>query len=150
MAAEVREVAVEPDAPDAANTGGGQCAEAASARGREDDVRTTVDLLVGDPVAARLMEKVSGVASQHRDVGKSPSGAGREAVQEALDRRNAVSADQRDDVARVQAWSGLPLHQPAEVADEITRLAVVEDERGRVRRALHGPVDVERDEPGPR
>ena len=81
------------------------------------------------------------------DVGKSPSRAGREAVQEALDRRSAVSADQRDDVARVQAWSGLPLHQPAEVADEITRLAVVEDERGRVRRALHGPVDVERDEP---
>src|ERR671922_2022441 len=130
--AEERLVGVDPDAPDPALLRGGETAEAALTGDHERDLRAALDLVERRLLALRLVGKgwVVRVVDEHRDASVRAPGARLVAGNELHDRGDAVRAHGRDHVP-----TGLvPDDEARDVADEIARLLLLEDEPAHVPR----------------
>ena len=95
--------------------------EAALAGDLEDDVRALSDLLLREALALVLGDEVTGVAVEQLDAGIRGLGAGLEAGDVVVDRRDGDAADGRDDVRGVEALGLGLLEEAREVADEVAR-----------------------------
>jgi hypothetical protein len=112
-------------------TGGVERAEPAGAGVREDDLGALLDLVQRDLLALRLVDEVLRVVHEHGRRWIARLHAGLVAGDEAVDRRNALAADDADDVlaVRVPAGRGDPLlHDEArQVPDQVAALLLPEE-----------------------
>src|SRR3954447_4744095 len=114
-------------------------AEAAGARDLEDDLRALGDLVERDLLALVLRREALRVAVERLDAGVGLLGAGLEARDVVVDRRDLLAADARERAAVVLGV------ERGQVADEIARLLLLERQADDVLRlTLHrGRVEVD-------
>src|SRR5215831_17979574 len=134
-------VGVDPDAPHVLLLRSVERAEAAAAGDLEDHASALLDLVQRDLLALRLVGEVLRVPVQRLDAGIRCLGTGLVTGDEAVDRRLLLAADGADDVRPRPTL----LLEPGEIADEIPRLLLLEQQAEQVLRlaGLGRLVDVD-------
>src|SRR5215208_335403 len=132
--AEVALVGIDADALDVLLLRRVERAEAALAGDLEDDLRALRDLVERELLAEVLLDEVLRVAVEGLDVRVGLLGAGLEAGDVAVDRRDLLAADRGDDLVAALVLDV----EPGQRADEVAGLVLLEQEAVDVRGlALH-------------
>ena len=129
--AEVGLVGVDADPADVLLLGCGQSAEAALAGDLEDDMRPARDLVERELLALRLVDEVLRVGVQRRDPWAGLLRAGAVARDVPVHGRDLQPADRADHLLRASLLLG---DEPGEIADQVARLLLLEEQAADVLR----------------